>query len=532
MRKTAFGLFAAALAAFSLVSCDTLAGFFGINRILTAAELSDVILKTGSPSQPTPTDGPQAKTEATAVDSGSANFSCTSQDFYEAKGLYELLCLDPTTDSIWPGSILRAETILSGGFATITLARAPMNISVSLEGIQGSPARTIETPSLSSVTAAINDLMGQEVTGEVPAKMSADQKSVYSSAHLGLAINASVSWPGGNEVNESFNYDNTTVKTRYVMKFMQVYYSINIDPPATPGGFFVNVDSDLAATTFPSGSAPVYVSSVKYGRMVLFTVESSSTETDVKQALDAAYAGSVNVDAAIDVNYQKILENSHIVATVIGGSATDASGIITGGYDGLKPYITSGANYSKDSRGAPISYTLRFLKDNAVASIVLATDYTVRTYTRISQQVKVTLLNFHVGGASDEVGSGGDLEIYGAIGVHGTNSDGTTATGSNDSLWSAGSGSRVQVSGDSSYDIGASAVITFAKPLDNTNTYVMLSAQLYDYDSLSPDDDLGSSTTTIRLGEGFYNDSLALPKLVKESGDDVTVYFKIEPYGE
>ncbi len=64
-------------------------------------------------------------------------------------------------------------------------------------------------------------------------------------------------------------------------------------------------------------------------------------------------------------------------ALVVGGSGDGGVKPVTG-VAGLLEFLIEDANFSTTTPGAPIAYTMRYLKDNSVASIVLNSEYTIR----------------------------------------------------------------------------------------------------------------------------------------------------------
>lgn len=80
---------------------------------------------------------------------------------------------------------------------------------------------------------------------------------------------------------------------------------------------------------------------------------------------------------------------------------------------------TAGGNYSADSPGAPLAYTLRYLCDNSIAKIALAAEYTVRECVEVGVEYNFTPANnggngyyycaIHTGGSDGEFGGNGPL---------------------------------------------------------------------------------------------------------------------------
>jgi len=260
---------------------------------------------------------------------------------------------------------------------------------------------------------------------------------------------------------------------------------------------------------------PAYVSSVTYGRMVLFTFESEYSSEEMQSALEFAYSGGFDISGDVSVTYKDMISSSKITAFILGGNAGTAVQTIDS-YDKLMAFIKEGGNYSRESPGAPIAYKLSYLKDNSPARMSFTTDYEVKECTRVSQKVRVVLQSITV---DDDGGdAGGDLEIYGQIWVEGTN----MAT-----LFNKGSGNYVTIRNGQSFGIGApiaEAVLDVAPKAGET---IKLRANLREADDfLNGDDNLGNETTVLPFETGWRKEAT-----VTLTGSDarVRVVFSLSP---
>jgi thiol-activated cytolysin len=206
--------------------------------------------------------------------------------------------------------------------------------------------------------------------------------------------------------------------SRYVVRYTQAYYTVDLDAPATPSALFAEgvTLADVQAK-LDDRRPPVYVSSVTYGRMVLFTFESKYSAEEMSAALEFAYSAGTDVSGDVSVTYKDIISQSTITAFILGGDAGAAVQTIDS-YEALIRYIKSGGNYSRESPGAPIAYKLSYLKDNSPARMSFTTDYEVKDCVRVSQKVRVMLQSIAVDDAGGD--SGDDLELYGRITAEGT----------------------------------------------------------------------------------------------------------------
>ncbi len=296
--------------------------------------------------------------------------SCTVKTMKWAPGVEDFILLDQF-QTMYPGLILGASTLSDGSFATITGDRAPLTLSTTLQGVEYT---NIEAASgnRSDVTQAITDLISQEITGQQPADSHKEIETVYSSEQLMAAVGGKVGGPWG-AVSAGFNWNSNTEKSRTLVKYTQVYYSVIVDEPEEPQDFW-NKCPD--AFVF-NGDVPVYVSAVKYGRMALFMIESDLSADSLNIYLNATFNGAVN-SGEITAEHQanRILQTSKVEVIVKGGPADAAAEIQT--LEDFNFYVSQGANYSSESRAQPIAYTLKYVDDNSTAKVITATEYQVR----------------------------------------------------------------------------------------------------------------------------------------------------------
>lgn len=304
-------------------------------------------------------------------------YECSVQEYEVAAEFNEQVCLNPTSDILWPGSIIDGNTIETGDYVPIVTARNPVTISVSLENLQGIKSKTVENPKLSTMREAIAEIMSQEVTGATPARVTFEIQDVYSESQLDIALGVSYS-NGLTSVKNQFNFNQHDILSRTVVKFLQVYYTIDIDLPQKPSDLFAeSVSWNDISKQIDGGVSPTYVSTIAYGRMALFTMESKYSSTQVRNALSASI-NAINTNVDLAVEHRSVLQNSTIKATIIGGSGAHAV-LAVNGFDGLKEYMTQGGNYDKDTAAAPLAYKLRYMCDKDPCRIVMANSYMVKS---------------------------------------------------------------------------------------------------------------------------------------------------------
>jgi thiol-activated cytolysin len=348
------------------------------------------------------------------------DYSCTTQNLTETRQYDRVVAYAANSDSMYPGAIISADSVVSGLFTQVVLPRAPETISVSLENLAGSKQAVVASPSLSAYRDAVSSILDAEITGSTPANIYSEIEQVHSENQLNIALGVQASWGLGiASLKSSFDWSNQNTRSRYVVRYTQAYYTVDLDAPGSPSALLApEVSLADVQGKMTSARPPVYVSSVTYGRMVVFTFESQYSSEEMSAALDFAYSGGVDVKGDVSVTYKDIISQSKITAFILGGDAGTAVQTIDS-YEALINFIKTGGNYSRTSPGAPIAYKLSYLKDNSPARMSFTTDYAVKDCVRVAQRVKVTLNSIAVDSAGTDAGS--DLELYGLITAEGTN---------------------------------------------------------------------------------------------------------------
>jgi thiol-activated cytolysin len=414
------------------------------------------------------------------------DYSCNTTDLTETRQYDKVVAYNTNSESLWPGAIIAGESVYTGEFRQQVFARQPLTVSVSLENLAGAKSAAVVSPSLSATREAITGILDASVSGATPANIYTEIEKVSSQKQLGIALGADVSWLGSvANIGASFHFDDSTVKSRYVVKYTQAYYTVDVDQPAKPSDFFapaVTVGELRAA--FADENPPLYVSSITYGRMVVFTVESEHAGVEVDAALRFAYSGGVDVSGNTSVTYKDIIESSKITAFILGGSGGDAARNIDS-YEGLMEFIKSGGDYSKQSPGAPIAYKLSYLGTNKPARLSFTTDYQLKDCERVSQKIKATLKSISVVTSSDGDSDGDQLELYGSIKLKGE---------SEVTLFERGRDEHLRISeGRSLPTDGTALAETVVQVTPNKDGSIELLADLIDMDAAFGDDDLNPS---------------------------------------
>lgn len=280
---------------------------------------------------------------------------------------------------IFLGALFKAnQDLLENKPQQISLDRSKGRISVDLPGMVGGDSYVDANPNASGMQEGVNTLLNRwhekyAAKNPAPARMQYESTSAYSMNQLKAKFGSDFEKVGVN-LKIDFEAVNKGEKQIEVVDFKQVYYTANFDAPKNPSDVFapgVTVDQ-LKARGIDENTPPVYVSSVSYGRQMYVKFETTSKSTELKAAINAVIKG---VPIKAESEWARVLKNTTVTVSIVGGNADGAARVVTGTVEDLKKLIQEGATFSTQNPAVPISYKTAFLKDNQVATIQSNTDY-------------------------------------------------------------------------------------------------------------------------------------------------------------
>lgn len=280
---------------------------------------------------------------------------------------------------IFLGALFKAnQDLLENKPQQISLDRSKGRISVDLPGMVGGDSYVDASPTASGMQEGVNTLLNRwhekyAAKNPAPARMQYESTSAYSMNQLKAKFGSDFEKVGVN-LKIDFEAVNKGEKQVEVVDFKQIYYTANFDAPKNPSDVFapgVTVDQ-LKERGIDDKTPPVYVSSVSYGRQMYVKFETTSKSTELKAAINAVIKG---VPIKPESEWARVLKNTTVTVSIVGGNADGAARVVTGTVEDLKKLIQEGATFSTQNPAVPISYKTAFLKDNQVATIQSNTDY-------------------------------------------------------------------------------------------------------------------------------------------------------------
>ncbi|MEM6894783.1 MAG: thiol-activated cytolysin family protein [Bacteroidota bacterium] len=316
---------------------------------------------------------------------------CRTIDYNIRSNFQDVVMFDPTLAVVYPGALVIGNAdLLNGVPQPLQISKAPTQLRVDLPGIGQGGNITVDDPTYRNTQAKIDETLEywnaqiQPQGYEIDSEAYFEKTTAYTREQMSLDLGVSAEWSTGSSFDSQFNYTKTEEKRVATLLYRQVFYEVIAETPDSPAAMLGNdVDLETAQSVLTDEAPPAYVSSVQYGRIIMMRMETTDTETDVNLEAVLEYKTATR-DATVEINtdYEKVIRESTINIVTIGGNAEIASRVISGssvdeGQGGLNYVIEEGSLYSRNNPGAPIGYTVKYLKDNRIAKMGYNTDYRI-----------------------------------------------------------------------------------------------------------------------------------------------------------
>lgn len=330
-----------------------------------------------------PTGAEPVTSETTAADG--TLYACTTTQYSITENPSEIVLNNPDAAVLWPGALIRGSSHLQLGALELLAVsrdrRAPLGISIQGGGVLGIPdgvSTIVEQPVGSTMREGINQLVANTLGADVAVGSGASSfTSVesHSSTQALLSLGLDARYLGG-EASGRLNYQRDVDEYSYTAYFVQRLFTVAIDLPEQPSALFAsNVTADdLQRLGISADNLPLYIDSVSYGRILLFSFTSRDSREQIAAALEFAYNSPIGgVNGFSEADLQQTLSNARIEVFALGGPNTGVQSLIRSGE--LESYFTAPLAVNQVE---PISFTIRNLGDNRLAQVANATEYDVR----------------------------------------------------------------------------------------------------------------------------------------------------------
>jgi hypothetical protein len=314
----------------------------------------------------------------------------SEQRVHMARQVADFIEISPIPDVMWAGAAVTGASVQTGALAPIALSRYPGWITITtdltLPQVR-SQSRRLEDPRLQTYVDALSELIDELKPQDSAAAMSfrLEKINTLEEAMVSFGLNLKGSGWG---VDAKARLDTHLERSTTFGLFSQAYYQVAFTPEGSPPRFFtdkVTLD-DVKAYAGPD-NPPCYISSVTYGRMLTFLVDSEASSLEVKAAISATWQAAVSGTADLEGTYKNTLSRSSVTAVVVGGSSGAAGDVIGDPANNLVPWIRGQLRITQDLPAAPIQYTVRYL----------AAPHNLVRVTRATDPVKIVDANVYGG---------------------------------------------------------------------------------------------------------------------------------------
>ena len=430
------------------------------------------------------------------------DYECTSQNLTAIEPVSQVSVLQDGTVGIFPGEILRGDSLNGNGFTEATLLRKPLTYTLSLvDGTAGPRSATMQNPSFEQFTGTIGGILEEVNLASVAVAAAFDIQEVRSEEELQFELGVTVNSPQF-DVAGQFSFNDQSKRSHYLVTMDMKFFDAISEPFIDPSDAFADsVTAEQVAQEFSDGNPPVYISSLSYGTRIYFAVESSFDSQELNAAIQASFQGAtVDADGETSLSTKEVINSSSIKFVGIGlGEAqrTALSAALAGAdkFAAISSFVANPTVFSAANIGAPIAFQMKHLADNQPAAFGLSGTFDVETCVRVSQNIRVTLKSILATNVND---SGNDLEAYGTIQAR-TQDSGASAG----NIFDASSTAPRTLSEGVKLNLGGvqNQVILKIKPEEAQN--LRLTFNLNDEDTGADDDLLDLETFDILFGDGF-----------------------------
>lgn len=330
---------------------------------------------------------------------GNVTYTCTTRSYSITQNPEKIVMYSPDVELLWPGALIQGKSHRDGAGSLLGLPIRERNpIKISIPALANSDNfRLVEHPDQAEAMQAIGSMVG-DATGanlQTPSTISFSMRSYNSEEEFALKAGFSAKYLGF-KAKASTEIDRSASERTVAVQLYEKMYEAVVEPPQTPAGFFspdftmekLQEQIDLGRID-QTGNIPVYISNIVFGRMMMFTLTSTASESDIKAALNASYkALGTSAELDLSAEQKRILNEAEISVTSLGGDAAATVSMIASG--DWRDYFSDEAPLSS---AAPLSYTFRNLRDGSIAKVSESTNYNIKECMPDTQQFIIAEFN-------------------------------------------------------------------------------------------------------------------------------------------
>jgi thiol-activated cytolysin len=310
-------------------------------------------------------------TSSVPVDSGV--WTCTSNTWDVLQGNQDFPLYDPNVSVVYPGSLLQGASLNNGTPDVIAVKRGPGTVSIDI--VNGSNAVYVNLPEIkkSLITQALNDIVDNN-NEVLPSRFNFMQEQIKSKEELALTLGLNVEIAPVT-VGADFSLSTDESMNHYLVTLKQSFYTMSYDIPTDYGDFFDPsvTPSDLDKYV-SAGNPACYVSDVTYGRVFYLLIESTSSITKIKAAVNLSFSNAP-ISGSVEASYLSSLDSVSVKVLALGGMVANTFSAISASQLGT---LTTLLGHAADIKaGVPLSYVVRTVYNNKLVKNKIAMQYTI-----------------------------------------------------------------------------------------------------------------------------------------------------------
>jgi len=309
-------------------------------------------------------------------------YRCVSTPYTLTSNPQQIVMYSPDVDILYPGALIQGKSRKAlGSFLPLTINQRD-SIKVSIPSFANNDNFRTTLPDQADVAQAIGSIVGNATQSglSAPSTISFKMDTYNSEEQYALSIGVSGHYLGFSASAQG-SISRSAGETTITAQFFQKMYEVVVAAPQTPGSFFNSdftpavLQQLVSAGKIGPDNPPIYVSTVVYGRMMMFSMTSSASEQDLRATIQAGYEGLAGGGSAtLSAKEKTILQTSKIAVASLGGDAQATLDVIRSG--DWSQYFTNSAPLSS---AAPLSYTFRNLGDGSIAGVTESDNYDIQS---------------------------------------------------------------------------------------------------------------------------------------------------------
>jgi hypothetical protein len=341
--------------------------------------------------------------EDVKIQSNGIPYKC---DIYEknlVRTLQDIISVETNFGVIWPGALIQGNSLEGGELEPINVDRSQVTIQTNIP--LNESYTVVEKPNSITIQQAISDF--QIAAGQMPEgseagaglmNFSIEEAASFNQAMLAMGISGGFTEPQsqvGLEASANVSVERSYSEHTVIAKFVQEMFTVRLadDLLAEPSDFFApdvtltDMQALVEKGEMGSENIPLYIESVTYGRIMLFTMKSTnvSSAAELSAAVNVSMQDYVEGESSLSAGQREILENSTTTIFSAGGTKDAANAAIA---------TLNWSEYFKSApatTAVPISFVAKTLNGKKIVKIVDNAVYEQRSTCQEPSSYNITV---------------------------------------------------------------------------------------------------------------------------------------------